>query len=67
MIGRHIIKYEYEDGTKLTLPAVWCGAEVTLPQWLFQDAQHAALASEGGIPQCKKCLKAIVKALSEQL
>ena len=66
MKRNHIIKYEYEDGVKLKYPSVWCGEEVKY-DWMFQDAQHAALASTGGIPQCKKCLKAIIKALSEQL
>ncbi len=62
---KHITKYEYSDGVKLQVPEMWCGVKES--GWRFQDAQHAALASEGSARQCKKCLKAIIKALSVQL
>lgn len=61
---RHILKYDHEDG-KPIVPIMWCGRKDY--GWHFQDAQHAALASTGSVRQCKKCLKEIIKALSEQL
>ena len=62
---RHIIKFEYENGVKLSAPVVWCGRPATYSQWLFQDAQHAALSVNGEIEPCRNCVKAIIKELEK--
>ena len=63
----HIIKYEYNDGVKLQVPEVWCGREIKYPSWLFQDAQHVALAVGSSMQPCKACIKAIIKQLEREL
>ena len=63
----HVIKYEYNNGEKLPTPELWCGKEPAIAGFLFQDAQHIALASGGSIAPCKNCIKAIIKALSKEL
>ena len=63
---RHVIKYEYKGGVKLRSPASWCGMEL-FSDFAFQDAQHVALAAGGSIQPCKKCIKAIIKALESEL
>lgn len=64
-MARHVIKYTHRDGNELLVPEVWCGSKTT--SWRFVDAQHAALAKEQGsfIQPCKKCCKAIIRALEE--
>ena len=64
---KHVIKYEYKDGVKLTKPVLWCGREFKFNQFNFQDAQHVALAVGGSVQPCKACIKAIIKQLSEEL
>lgn len=66
-MGRHVIKFEYNDGIKLERPIVWCGEDVTNNQWLFQDAQHVALAVGGSIEPCSNCIKAIIAELQKEL
>jgi hypothetical protein len=60
-----VIKYEHEDGVKLRKSKVktWCGKEPS--NWMFQDAQHAALHTEqsAGIAVCRSCRAKIKKAL----
>jgi hypothetical protein len=65
-MSKHIIKYTHDDGKELLKPTLWCGRENKLG-WLFQDAQHAALAVGGSVAPCKNCIKAIVKELSKEL
>ena len=47
---RHIIKYDWRDGVKLTPHQIetWCGHQPKCGEWLFQDAQHALLSIEQG-------------------
>lgn len=60
-----VIKYEYEDGIKLPKSEVvtWCGKKPS--NWMFSDAQHAALATEQGsrIAVCRSCRAKIKQAL----
>lgn len=62
---RHVIKFEYEDGKKLSKPTLWCGEKSPENNWFFTDAQHVALAAGGSIQPCKKCIKAIIKELEK--
>ena len=57
-----VIKYDHEDGKKLPQhkTELWCGGDNKYG-WLFQDAQHAALADK---PVCNKCRANIKKALN---
>ncbi len=56
-----VIKYDHYDGEKLPRYKVitWCGKKPS--NWMFQDAQHAALADK---PICNSCKKAIKDALN---
>ena len=63
----HVIKFEYEDGKKLTNPVLWCGETRPANKWNFVDAQHVALAAGGSIQPCKKCIKAIIQELEKGL
>ena len=65
-MAKHVIKYEYRDGEKLAQPTTWCGRKHD-GGWVFADAQHVALAVGGSIQPCKKCIKAIIKVLEEEL
>ncbi len=60
-----VIKYEYDDGIKLKPNelVIWCGKKASGFEWLFQDAQHAALADK---PICNKCRAAIKKSLDNK-
>lgn len=64
-----VIKFEYDDGVKLPSHKVvtWCSKDPS--NWMFQDAQHAALASEKSyrIAVCRSCRAKIKKALYNQL
>lgn len=57
----HTIKFDYEDGEKLTRPITWCGAEIGSTEICYLDLQHVVLAieqqSSWGSP-CPDCLKA---------
>jgi len=64
---RHVIKFEYEDGVKLAIPIVWCGKTVSGMEFMFQDAQHVALAVGGSIEPCANCIKAIISELQKEL
>jgi hypothetical protein len=65
---RHVIKHEYNNGEKLLSPELWCGKTSEPNQWMFQDAQHAALAAgKSSIAPCKNCIKAIIKQLQAEL
>lgn len=67
-MATHVIKYEYNDGKKLIQPVTWCGRKVWRSHgFLFQDAQHVALASGGSVQPCKSCIKAIIKELKKEL
>ena len=66
-MSRHIIKFEYDDGIKLENPILWCGKASSDFGWMFQDAQHVALAVGGSIQPCKNCIKAIIKQLEKEL
>ena len=67
-MGKHVIKYTHDDGIKLLIPQTWCKAGLkSNNEWLFQDAQHVALAVGGSVAPCKNCIKAIIKQLSEEL
>ena len=57
-----VIKYEYDNGVKLKRheQALWCKKKRTGFDWVFNDAQHAALA---GKPICNSCKANIIKAL----
>lgn len=66
--ARHVIKNTHKDGKELQFPTLWCGNEkARTERWIFQDAQHVALAVGGSVQPCKKCIKAIIKQLSEEL
>jgi len=60
-----VVKFEYQDGKKLSKSKVvtWCGKDPT--NWMFTDAQHAALATEQGsrISVCRSCRSKIKQAL----
>ena len=58
-----IIKFDHFDGKKLPHHKIelWCGKNPVPLGWLFQDAQHAALADK---PICKFCAANVKKALS---
>ena len=64
---KHVIKYDYQDGVKLSSPVLWCGIKSTPYEWYFQDAQHVALSilHETRLVPCKNCRKALVKILTE--
>lgn len=64
---RHVIKFEHADGNKLKQPIVWCDYPITYKQWLFQDAQHVALAVGGSVEPCANCIKAIITELEKEL
>ena len=64
---RHVIKLEHESGAKLDQPIVWCGYPIKYKQWLFQDAQHVALAVGGSVEPCANCIKAIIFELEKEL
>ena len=66
MMGKHIIKFKYYDGKKLNTPMLWCGMEHK-GDFVFANAQHAALAVDGSIAPCKNCIKSIIKALETEL
>jgi len=67
-MAKHVIKYEYDNGIKLSQPTVWCGAKVNRSyNWIFQDAQHVALSAGGSVQPCKKCVKAIITQLQAEL
>ena len=66
-MSNHVIKYEYDDGVKLSKPEVWCGRTVSRNTWMFTGAQHVALAAGGGVQPCKNCIKAIIKQLEIEL
>ena len=66
-MSRHVIKFEYDDGKKLSVPILWCGRKSNGCDWYFQDAQHVALAVGGSIQPCKNCIKAIIKELEKEL
>lgn len=57
-----VIKFEYNDGVKLNPNeyVLWCGKKPTGFDWLFSDAQHAALADK---PICNTCRTNIIKSL----
>jgi len=59
-----VIKYEYDDD-EVSFPehqqALWCGKFNNEGNWVFVDAQHAALSEYMGI--CKSCQENIIKAL----
>jgi hypothetical protein len=65
-MSRHIIKYRYDDGVKLTNPILWCGRK-SKHEWMFENADHAALSVEGSVQPCKNCIKAIIKQLEKEL
>jgi len=67
MNKRHVIKYEYKDGKKLKYPTLWCGGAHRRLCFVFQDAQHVALAVGGSTAPCKNCIKAIIKQLEKEL
>lgn len=67
MAKRHVIKYTHKDGVKLDTPNAWCGKKVNAFDFVFNDAQHVALAVGGSVAPCKNCIKAIIKQLSEEL
>jgi hypothetical protein len=60
-----VIKFDHDDGVKLPKHKIvtWCGK--TPSNWMFQDAQHAALATEQGsrIAVCRSCRAKIKQAL----
>lgn len=60
-----VIKFDHDDGVKLRKSKVvtWCGKEPS--NWMFTDAQHAALATEQGsrIEVCRSCRAKIKQAL----
>jgi hypothetical protein len=60
-----IIKFDHEDGVRLIKSKVelWCGKKPKPFDWVFQDAQHAALADK---PVCNKCRANIKKALDNK-
>ena len=66
-MSRHVIKFEYCDGVKLVLPEVWCGRKITGFDFMFNDAQHVALAAGGSIQPCKSCIEAIISELKKEL
>lgn len=66
-MGRHVIKLNYDDGVKLKQPISWCGHPITHSEWLFQDAQHVALAVGGSIEPCTNCVKSIIAELEKEL
>lgn len=58
-----VIKYEFDDGIKLrkSKQPLWCGkTRKGSYQWVFSDAQHAALADK---PICSCCKANIIKEL----
>ena len=66
-MSKHVIKFTYDDGKKLSKPILWCGRESMGYEFEFQDAQHVALAVGGSIQPCKNCVKAIIKELEKEL
>lgn len=70
-MDKHIIKYDHYDGVKLPLHQIetWCGHQPVAFEWLFQDAQHAALCIEqdGSQEPCKQCLKAIRDVIDREV
>lgn len=66
-MARHVIKYEYDEGSKLKFPISWCGKELKSREFKFLDAQHVALAAGGSVQPCKNCIKAIIKNLEKEL
>ena len=59
-----VIKYEYDNGVKLAPHehVLWCDKKRTGFDWVFTDAQHAALADK---PICNQCKANIIKAIKE--
>jgi len=57
-----VIKFQYKDGVKLskTNQVVWCGKQIENFDYLFLDAQHAALSDSH---VCNSCKVNIVKSL----
>ena len=65
---KHVCKLTHDNGEKLKLYTAWCGHKINPSfEWHFQDAQHVALAVDGSIAPCKKCIKAIIKDLEKEL
>ena len=64
MIMPCVIKFDHDDGKKLPNHKIelWCGKNPKSAQWLFQDAQHAALADK---PVCSSCRARIKNALDD--
>jgi hypothetical protein len=54
-------------GEKLKTPETWCGHVPKQFDWMFEDAQHVALAVGGSIQPCKNCIKSIIRQLSKEL
>jgi len=63
-----VIKYDHDHGIRLRRSEIvtWCGKK---PQnWMFEDAQHAALAvSKSRVSVCRSCRKSIKDALDGKL
>lgn len=59
-----VIKYDYNNGLKLKPheQVLWCKKDRTGFDWVFNGAQHAALADK---PICNSCKANIIKALKE--
>lgn len=66
-MSKHVIKYEYHEGTKLKKPVLWCGGKANSFDWYFQDAQHVALAVGGSTAPCKNCIRAVIRQLQKEL
>lgn len=60
-----VIKFEYDDGVKLEPhdQKLWCGKKRTGLEWVFCNAQHAALADK---PICNSCRANIIKGLKNE-
>lgn len=60
-----VIKFDHEDGKKLpqSKRVLWCDESRSFFDWVFMDAQHAALSDK---PVCNKCRANIKQALDNK-
>lgn len=50
------------DNLPVTWCISWCAERVSM-EWFFTSIDHAALAANGGIAACPRCVAKIVEAL----
>ncbi len=65
----HVVKYDYEDGEKLRLPILWCGAKHDGASFLILSAEAALNCLDKGTATqpCRRCVLAMRRLIDEKL